>query len=355
MFELITTKALKMDIYKKLLATINRFVAISLVLFSFITVSSANAADTATAKADAPVDAVQVKKHAEYSKKGADTCLACHDADSEFPVMNIFKTPHGLQSKKAGGHTPFAEKQCETCHGPAGNHTVKRVRKGEQREDMIDFGRNSNIPVEEKNKVCASCHTKKAKAHFDGGIHQVNEVACTDCHKVHQAKDPMLSNDTQVTGCVDCHKSKKLATQKFSTHPLKTGQMGCTSCHAPHGNDNDKMLKHETVVGTCTECHAGKRGPFLFEHQPASEDCTLCHSAHGSNQQGMLTQRAPYLCQNCHSAEGHPALANDNKGLIERRFPAQRTGSAFLLGKGCTNCHSKIHGSNHPSGSKLQR
>lgn len=344
-----------MDIYKKLLATINRIVAISLLLFSFVTVASASAAESASTNENSPADAVQVKKHAEYSKKGADTCLACHDADSEFPVMSIFKTPHGLQSKNVGGHTPFADKQCETCHGPAGNHTVKRVRKGEKREDMIDFGRNSNIPVEEKNKVCASCHTKKAKAHFDGGAHQTNDVACADCHKVHQAKDPMLLGKTQVAACTNCHKSKKMATQKFSTHPLKTGQMRCTSCHAPHGNDNDKMLKQESVVSTCTECHAGKRGPFLFEHQPASEDCTLCHAAHGSNQKGMLTQRAPYLCQNCHSAEGHPSLAEDKNGLIERRFPAQRTGSAFLLGKSCTNCHSKIHGSNHPSGSKLQR
>ena len=343
-----------MDIYKKLLATINKTIVILILLFSLITVTNVIAAQTDKLGTKS-VDAVQIKKQANYSRKGADTCLACHDEDSEFPVLNIFKTPHGLQNKNVNSHSPFAQKQCETCHGPAGKHSTKRLRKGQKREDMIDFSRLSNIPVAEKNKICASCHVKKAKSHFDGGIHEVNEVACTDCHQVHKPKDPMLENIAQVNKCVSCHTAKKLITNKFSTHPFRKGQMGCTSCHAPHGNENDNMLNAETTTGTCTECHAGKRGPFLFEHQPVSEDCSLCHSAHGSNQQGMLKQRAPYLCQSCHSAQGHPSLANDNEGLIERRFPPKRTGSAFLLGKSCTNCHSKIHGSNHPSGNKLQR
>ena len=30
-------------------------------------------------------------------------------------------------------------------------------------------------------------------------------------------------------------------------------------------------------------------------------------------------------------------------------------GSVFLLAGGCTNCHSQVHGSNHPSGAKLMR
>jgi hypothetical protein len=31
-------------------------------------------------------------------------------------------------------------------------------------------------------------------------------------------------------------------------------------------------------------------------------------------------------------------------------------GSAiFLVAGGCTNCHSQVHGSNHPSGEKLMR
>ncbi len=55
----------------------------------------------------------------KYSEKGADTCLKCHDEDSEFPVLNIFKTKHAMA---ADTRTPFGGLQCESCHGPAVNN-----------------------------------------------------------------------------------------------------------------------------------------------------------------------------------------------------------------------------------------
>jgi hypothetical protein len=63
----------------------------------------------------------------------------------------------------------------------------------------------------------------------------------------------------------------------------------------------------------------------------------------------MLTQRAPLLCQSCHSQQGHPSVAMETAGL-PAGMPSQ-----FLLGQSCLNCHSQVHGSNHPSGSKLMR
>jgi DmsE family decaheme c-type cytochrome len=298
------------------------------------------------------LDILQIKKHADYSDKGADTCLKCHDEDSEFPVLDIFMTPHATKSDK---RTPFAKQQCETCHGPVGEHDKSRLRKGEAREPMIAFNPSSQIPVIERNKICSGCHQKIEKSHWQGSIHEVSNVACSDCHKVHATEDPIQSNIAQVEKCGSCHQSHKLASTRYSTHPLKYGQMGCTGCHNLHETDNEHLLNGETVNDTCFDCHAEKRGPFLWEHEPATEDCGLCHEAHGSNQSAMLTQRSPFLCQNCHSSQGHPSTANDDSGLIERRFPALRTGSTLLLGRACANCHSKVHGSNHPSGSKLQR
>jgi len=326
-------------------------VSLLLIFTSCLFMTSPSATETAAQRSEEP-NVLEIKKHANYSRKGADTCLACHDEDSAVPILDIFKTPHAVKADK---RTPFAQQQCESCHGPVGKHAKKRIRKGQTRESMITFKPNSLIAVVERNRICSSCHKKIEKAHWQGSTHEVNEVACSDCHKIHVSKDPMLSNISQIDSCGSCHQSHKLASNRFSTHPLKYGQMGCSSCHDLHGSDNEKMLKNETANDTCFGCHAEKRGPFLWEHEPVSEDCGLCHSPHGSNQAGMLTQRAPFLCQNCHSSQGHPSLANDDSGLIERRFPPLTTGSAFLLGKGCVNCHSKVHGSNHPSGSKLQR
>jgi hypothetical protein len=63
----------------------------------------------------------------------------------------------------------------------------------------------------------------------------------------------------------------------------------------------------------------------------------------------MLSMRAPMLCQSCHSQAGHPSVPQDARGL------PGNVPSALLLGQSCLNCHDQVHGSNHPSGSKLMR
>lgn len=125
--------------------------------------------------------------------------------------------------------------------------------------------------------------------------------------------------------------------------------MACTSCHSPHGSSATASLVHETVNETCTSCHAQYRGPFLWEHQPVNEDCSNCHEPHGSVQPALLKARPPFLCQQCHEAAGHPSAPNTPAGL-----PSGMP-SPFLLAGGCVNCHSQVHGSNHPSGSLLMR
>jgi DmsE family decaheme c-type cytochrome len=136
---------------------------------------------------------------------------------------------------------------------------------------------------------------------------------------------------------------------KAYSHPLREGKMACTSCHSPHGATTEQQLIKQTLNDTCFQCHAEKRGPFLWEHAPVTEDCSNCHNPHGSNHPGMLVKRAPLLCQSCHSQSGHPSIAQDADGL------AAGTPSQYLLGQSCLNCHSQVHGSNHPSGSRLMR
>jgi len=125
--------------------------------------------------------------------------------------------------------------------------------------------------------------------------------------------------------------------------------MACTSCHAAHGSSAPASLKKASVNETCTDCHAEYRGPFLWEHQPVTEDCANCHDAHGSTQPAMLKTRAPFLCQQCHEEQGHPSVPNTPLGL------AGGTPNSTLLLGGCLNCHSQIHGSNDPSGRAFMR
>jgi DmsE family decaheme c-type cytochrome len=293
-----------------------------------------------------------------YSKKGADTCIKCHDADSEYPVFDIFKTPHGVQPDK---RTPFATLQCESCHGPGdkavgfmeeakkrGAH-VGKVRPGDKRPPILNFGVKSDEPVAQQNRMCLGCHTDANHIDWMGSAHQRAELACADCHTIHAAQDPVTDKETQPGVCFRCHQRQRAEFQLPSSHPVRFGQLACTDCHAVHGSLNEMLLKRPTLNETYYTCHAEKRGPFLWEHEPASEDCTLCHNPHGSMHPALLKKRPPLLCQQCHSQAGHPSASRTTDGL-----PAGSP-SGFLLAGSCTNCHSEVHGSNHPSGVKLMR
>lgn len=279
-----------------------------------------------------------------YSKSGADTCLNCHGDKPE--VMGIFRTRH---ARAGDPRTPFGhgQLQCESCHGPGGAHT-KRPKKGEERLPVVQFGRGKVSSIAQQNEMCLGCHNPNL-GNWHASAHQDNEVGCADCHNSHEPRDPVLAKATQGEVCKDCHQLQTADTLLPFAHPLHEGQMACSSCHSPHGSLNEASLKRDTVNDTCYTCHADKRGPFLWEHQPVSEDCTLCHKPHGSVQPGMLTQRSPFLCQQCHAQQGHPSVPGLPSGL------PGGTPSASLLASGCANCHSQVHGSNHPSGARLTR
>lgn len=296
----------------------------------------------------APVALAEDKQADEapsYSKNGADTCLNCHGGAPE--VMGIFRTKHAQPNDP---RTPFGhgQLQCEACHGPGGAHT-KRPKKGEERTPVVQFGRGKASTIAEQNPMCLACHNSHM-GDWHVAAHNDNGVGCADCHKAHDPRDPVRNKATQVEVCKTCHQLQVADSLLPFAHPVREGQIACSSCHSPHGSLADASLKRDTINETCYTCHADKRGPFLWEHQPVSEDCTLCHKPHGSAQAGMLKQRPPFLCQQCHGAQGHPSVPGLPGGV-----PGGSNPSVYLLGSGCANCHSQVHGSNHPSGTWLTR
>lgn len=296
-----------------------------------------------------------------FTEKGADTCLKCHDeeADAELPVFPIFKTKHAIRSDP---RSPFAGLQCEACHGPGvkaiavmekllvSGH-VKKIRPGEKRPPILNFGLKTPTPIEVQNGMCLQCHQGKDRIGWQGSAHEARNFACASCHNIHAAQDLVLSKATQPQVCFKCHKKQQADFMKPSSHPVRSGKIVCSECHKPHGSNTTAVLAKLTVNQTCYTCHADKRGPLLWEHAPVTEDCTLCHAPHGSVYPALLRKSSPLLCQQCHSAAGHPAVARTGAAL-----PGGISGpSGFLLAGGCTNCHSQVHGSNHPSGVKLMR
>jgi DmsE family decaheme c-type cytochrome len=266
-------------------------------------------------------------------------------------VTVILRGPHAV---KGDSRTPFAQHDCESCHGPSEAHAAGHGRNRPP-PTVVFVGPNAS-PVEERNKMCLSCHEAGLRLHWAGSQHQANDVACTNCHNPHTEKDPVLVRTSQPQVCFTCHTEQRAETLEFSHHPIREGKVICSDCHNPHGSVGPKMVKENTINETCYNCHAEKRGPLLFEHEPVREECTNCHTPHGSVIARLLKERLPYLCENCHGGSG----GHNGAPFAGQNLPGGNNtlASSGLLNnpqlqinaRGCLNCHSQIHGSNSPGG-----
>jgi len=279
---------------------------------------------------------------------GDAKCTRCHDAEDNPQILEIGKTKHGVRGDT---RTP----SCTSCHGESDTHVNKPANASERPKPDRTFTKKSETPIEARNDACLTCHKGTARTHWTGSTHQVNQVACSDCHQVHAATDKVLYRKTQTPVCFACHREQRADSFKISTHPIKEGKVVCADCHNPHGSPGPSMVKKNTINETCHTCHAEKRGPFLFEHQPVVENCANCHTPHGSNLSPMLVSRAPWLCQSCHDGQHgseNPVGRNaaGNQGGFTGASPSNQA-----TGRACLNCHSVIHGSNSPNGGYFQR
>ncbi len=290
--------------------------------------------------------------------KGDAKCTKCHDENDNAPVLAIAKTKHGVQ---ADGRTPT----CTSCHGDSPTHVNKPDGVKDRPAPDRTFSKNSKTAVQDRNQACLSCHEKDSSRHqWAGSTHETNDVACSNCHQVHTGHDKVRAKATQAEVCYTCHKTQRADSHKLSSHPLAAGKMACSDCHAPHGSTGPKLLVKNSINETCYTCHAEKRGPFLWEHFPATDDCTNCHVTHGSNSPSLLKTRAPFLCQECH--QDHGAGLKDGSGVINSTgtpainvvTPGATYGKFLSVqanGRKCVGCHVMVHGSNHPAGAGLTR
>lgn len=274
-----------------------------------------------------------------------ESCADCH----EDIWKNFQKTLHG---KKEDPRTPASHQMCQTCHGPMAEH----VDAGGGKETVNrSFGKDSKLTAKEKNAVCLQCHEKGETALWEGSIHQGKGLACVNCHSVHKGNNKLLAAPVAHEACLECHQDKKAEIKRTSHHPILEGKVSCVNCHNPHGTVTKHLISANSNNEKCYECHAEKRGPFLFEHRPVAENCAICHVPHGSNHTKLLKQKLPFLCQSCHSASGHPGTiyAIRPGGPYDNTY--EGLSNAHVSYRACVNCHSNIHGSNHPAGQRLLR
>jgi len=291
-------------------------------------------------------------------------CTRCHDESETAPILSLYQTKHGVRGDARAPN-------CQTCHGESAAHLKGDPKSAERpRPDFVfKKGVYAITGASERADQCLACHKGAKRTDWNGSQHQVQGLACNDCHKIHSPVDKVRNRPTQTEVCFTCHKEQRADTHKISTHPIDAGKVICSDCHNPHGSAGPKLLKKNTVRETCFMCHADKRGPFLWEHQPVSEDCAICHTPHGSNITPLLKSRAPFLCQDCHDGPHNSqqpyganagGLQSSASGIVQATPPATTAknlpgAGSSVAGRACMNCHVMVHGSNSPAGALLQR
>lgn len=267
---------------------------------------------------------------------GAETCYKCHKAIKQSGYAN---TTHGkIFMLNASG--PEQALGCEACHGPAATHAD---RAGEEEGDSLYINNFTHTPENAAwiNSRCLSCHQGKGHTqNWEASAHAMKGLSCVSCHTMHSGDGKVAQKK-----CESCHVEQRAKLNRASHMPVREGLMGCTNCHNPHGSAGERSLKFNTVNDVCYQCHAEKRGPFLWEHAPVRANCTTCHDPHGSNHASLLKMRITAQCQSCHQQFSHPGALYDGGAVRNVRSTV----------KACVNCHSMIHGSNHPSGAMFQR
>jgi len=279
------------------------------------------------------------------SASNVPVCVTCHEKSNS----TILLTAHGAANDANGS-------ACQACHGDASLHLQDPSKK-----PASALG-SKTATAAEKSAVCLNCHSSNRQLeNWSVAKHRKVDVSCVNCHSIHGTQS--ASNNKEIKGaqfaaapytttarqlvykrCVECHRDVRAEILKPSHHPIIEGKVGCQDCHDPHGALSKASLRAESVSDLCLSCHADKRGPWIHEHPPVEENCAICHTPHGSAHKGLLAQKAPVLCGDCHG-NGHTHNVYDGRGTL----PGVNPSNVRFVSSGCVDCHRQIHGSNAPS------
>jgi DmsE family decaheme c-type cytochrome len=317
------------------LNTSRRQTASTMLLAATLAVIGLNSARGAQEKEGAPAKPAAVDKSAADYVTSA-TCQGCHE-----DIFNAFqKNPHQIveTDKKRG----FAEKACESCHGPGSKHAESM--------SATDIVQPAKLKAGANDKLCLNCHLNQP-THVGriNSSHARNQVSCSSCHSIHKNGPHGLVERKPAdvnAQCAKCHTDVWTSFQRPYKHRLPEGAMSCVDCHNPHGSALTRSMVRTVNANEpgCFKCHGDKRGPFTFEHAPVkTEPCSTCHEPHGSANPRMLTRaQVRFVCLECHA--NLPAPTPPANGTLGTTPPAIHDLRSPRF-QNCTLCHQKVHGS----------
>ena len=183
-----------------------------------------------------------VHRTPSFTADGADSCLVCHSGEK---MRAVSESAHGDRENPL---TPFAQHECESCHGPGSIH-VSRAHGGKGHPPLTNFGyRRGAASRDQQVEACLDCHSDESSGikvvPFRGILHDKWIINCSSCHQVHVESDPVLDRPRQAEVCLACHMSQKTEHRKVGNRVPDFDRMGCAGCHRVH-----RLPKNENNEG----------------------------------------------------------------------------------------------------------
>ena len=259
-------------------------------------------------------DSVNYTKHAgaftnaAFVASGGQTnssCIACHTVGYGLPNGFV-----GLHDKNT--FPRLAGVQCESCHGPAGNHAANP-------DDITARPR-----VELAAQVCGGCHTGSHHPTFDewktSGHFQVVED---------------MSPASRVDSCGRCHSGSARLTMLKGGDPLSVTNdanvgLVCVVCHNPHQvTSNPAQLRNP--LSSTNHYSITTSGTFTNQYDPNVNLCAQCHNDRGAG--WASTSRPPH-----HSPQYNILLGSVGE-LKAGTATYQPAAHGTQLPNQCVDCH----------------
>lgn len=255
-------------------------------------------------------------------------CLPCHSVG--------FGLSSGFQ---VDSNTHLANVQCESCHGPAGNHAMAP---------------SSQFPVVTyQSSLCAGCHTdahhptadewresrhgevtEHVQEYFqDPNTGMARILACGPCHSG-SVRLTMLSNYENRNLP---HLKKAMPSGGLAAHI----GIECVVCHDPHMNNPDPayqpQLRNPKASLIPFNYNTATTTSFEEQYNPKVSICGQCHNARGA--QWSDTSRPPH----------HSTQYNILTGTLGITDASVRNSMHRKLEKQCTACHMHKVEKAHPT------
>jgi tetratricopeptide (TPR) repeat protein len=226
------------------------------------------------------------------------SCYSCH--------VSQLETNFDLATDSYQSSWNEAGINCETCHGPSGEHVriFKKAKKGEEQKELGLISTNVFTP-DQHNWSCAPCHAKMrpiTTGYIPGDrfFDNYDLIVLNNTDFYPDGRD--LGENYTYTGWMmnECNTN---------------GQMHCVMCHTSSGRDRFKNNPNDA----CKKCHA-ERVATVVEH-----------SGHKEGSAGAV-------CINCHMPKS--MFGNMNRSDHSFRPPMPEATIKFGSPNACNMCHT---------------